>query len=287
MGTGDTITLDPHDWDEFRSFGHRVLDDIIDHLASLRQQPAWQPMPEDVKTALARSVPYEPEGTESAYDDFRKNVLPYPNGNLHPRFFGWVEGTGFPLAMIADMLASAMNPHMAGFNQAPVIVEHQVIAWLTELMGMPAGTSGLLCSGGTMANIIGLTVARQAKAGFDVREQGLQNGQPLLTVYGSVETHGWARKGVELLGLGRRAYRAIPVDDEFRIDLQSLRKTIDADRRSGHHPICVIGTAGTVNTGAIDDLNALADLCDEERLWFHIDGAFGALVRLAQACVIG
>jgi glutamate/tyrosine decarboxylase-like PLP-dependent enzyme len=279
-----SLTLDPADWAALRALGHRMLDDMLDHLTSVRQRPAWTPMPADVKAALSRPLPYEPQGAESAYEDFVRYVRPYPNGNLHPRFWGWVQGNGTPLAMLADMLASGLNPHLAGFNQAPALVEHQVLAWLAELMGMPADTSGLLCSGGTMAGVIGLAVARHARAGFDVRELGLQgHDHPLLTVYGSIETHGWVAKAAELLGLGRRAYRAVGVDDDFRIDVAALRRAIAADRRDGHRPFCVVGTAGTVNAGAVDDLCALADVCAAEGLWFHVDGAFGALARLVPA----
>lgn len=274
-------TLDPRDWEQFRSLGHRMLDDMLDYLSSLRDKPAWQPVPESVKAALRQPLPKEPQDAEVVYDEFVRNVMPYTNGNRHPRFWGWVQGNGTVLGMLADMLAAGMNPHMAGFDQAPALVEKQVLEWLIELMGMPPATSGVLMGGGTMANIIGLTVARHAKAGFDVREHGLSgNDQPMLTMYGSTETHGWAQKGAELLGLGNRAFRRIAVDEEFRINLADLRRAVEEDRRAGHRPFCVIGNAGTVNTGAIDDLAALARFCREEDLWFHVDGAFGALARL-------
>src|SRR5215471_1576168 len=145
-------TLDPADWDDFRRLGHRMLDDICDHLSTLRERPAWQPMPPEIREQLAQPLPLMGRDAESVYEEFLEEVLPYPNGNLHPRFWGWVQGTGTPLAMLADMLASALNPHLAGFNQAPLLIEQQVISWLAELMGMPPGTSGILTSGGTMAS---------------------------------------------------------------------------------------------------------------------------------------
>jgi len=275
-------SLDPEDWEAFRSLGRRMLDDMLDHLSTLRDKPAWRPVPDNVRDHLKEPLPKEPHDAAAVYQEFAHNVLPYTNGNRHPRFWGWVQGNGTPLGMLADMLASGMNPHMGGFDQAPALVESQVLAWLTELMGMPPETSGLLVGGGTMANINGLVVARHAKAGFDVRELGLQGGgHPMLTLYGSTETHGWAQKAAELTGLGNRAFRRVAVDHEFRIDLGALRRTVDADRGAGHRPFCVIGNAGTVNTGAIDDLVALAQFCREEGLWFHVDGAFGALARIA------
>ncbi|HEX8832191.1 MAG TPA: pyridoxal-dependent decarboxylase [Longimicrobium sp.] len=276
-------TLDPDDWERFRSLAHRMVDDTIEELASLRERPAWQPMPDAVRAAFREPLPRAGQGEERTYEEFAERVRPYPNGNLHPRFWGWVQGTGTPLAMMSEMLAAALNPHLGGLNQAPALVEHQVIAWLAELMGMPEGTSGVLVTGGSMASTLGIAVARHAKAGFDVREEGLQGTRPRMLLYGSTETHGWARKAVELLGLGNSAFRRIPVDAEYRIDLDALRRAVAEDRAAGHQPFCVLGTAGTVNTGATDDLRALAAFCREQDLWFHVDGAFGALARWSEA----
>jgi glutamate/tyrosine decarboxylase-like PLP-dependent enzyme len=275
------LTLDPADWDEFRSLAHRMVDDTIAHLSSLHEQPAWREMPSEVRASFREPLPIDGSGADEAYRAFAERVRPYPNGNLHPRFWGWVQGNGTPLGMMADMLAAALNPHLAGFDQAPALVETQVIAWLAELMGFPASASGILVTGGTMANVLGLAVARNAKAGFDLRAEGLQGGRPAMLVYGGTETHGWAKKAMELLGLGHASLRLIAVDDDYRVDVGAMRRAIDADRAAGHHPFCVIGTAGTVNTGATDDLRALAALCRERGLWFHVDAAFGGLARLS------
>ncbi|HVT37461.1 MAG TPA: pyridoxal-dependent decarboxylase [Gemmatimonadaceae bacterium] len=273
-------SLDPRDWAEFRALAHRMVDDSLDFLATLGERAPWQPMPEHVRRALTEEpLPRTGQSAERAYEEFLVNVLPFTNGNRHPRFWGWIQGNGTPLGMMADMLAAGMNAHLAGLDQAPKLVELQVIAWLAELMGFPRGSSGLLVSGGTMANFVGLAVARHAKAGFDVRQEGL-HGQTRLTVYASSEIHSWAQKAVELMGMGNASLRRVPVDGALRMSVRALREMLTADRARGMRPICIVGTAGTVNSGAIDDLDALADLAAAEDLWFHVDGAFGALARL-------
>jgi aromatic-L-amino-acid decarboxylase len=277
----DQLTLDPENWNELRQLGHRMLDDIFNHLETLRDQPAWQPLPEQVRQAIREPLPIAPQGEEKAYQDFLHDVLPYTTGNRHPRAWGWVRGNGTPFAMLAEMLAAGINTHAAGGQQAATYVEEQVIAWFAQIMGMPIGSSGILTSGGTMANLLGLAVARQAKAGFDLREEGLQGGRQPLTVYCSTETHMWARKSVAFLGLGQEFLRQIPVDENFQIDAAATQQQIQSDRAAGLRPIALIANAGTVNTGAVDDLTALAKICRDEDLWFHVDGAFGALLKLS------
>ena len=275
-------SLDPENWAEFRTLAHRMVDDSLDFLETLGERAPWQPMPQHVRRALTEErLPRSPQGAEQAYEDFLVNVLPYANGNRHPRFWGWIQGNGTPLGMMSDMLAAGMNAHLAGLDQAPKLVELQVIRWLAELMGFPDDSSGLLVSGGTMANLIGLAVARHAKAGFDVREQGLYGNASRITVYASTEVHSWAQKTVELFGMGNASLRRAPVDDALRIRVDLLREMIAVDRANGMLPVCIIGTAGTVNSGAIDDLDALADLAQAEDVWFHVDGAFGALARFS------
>jgi glutamate/tyrosine decarboxylase-like PLP-dependent enzyme len=178
------------------------------------------------------------------------------------------------------MLAATMNPNMGGGDHIANEVEAQVIEWMKTLMGFPAGASGLLVSGGSMANLTGLVVARNTKAGFDIRKEGLQSDHAHLVLYGSTEMHSSIDKAVEVMGLGSNSLRQIPVNAEFQIDIPALEEAIRSDRQAGFQPFCIVGNAGTVNTGAIDDLEKLAEICQRENLWFHVDGAFGALARL-------
>lgn len=275
-------SLDPRDWFELRALGHRMVDDMMSYLQTVAERPVWQKMPDDVRQAFDRPLPLEPEGEEAAYRDFRNLVLPYPLGNIHPRFWGWVNGTGTPLAALVEMLASTVNPNVAGFDQAASLVERQVIDWLKEMLGYPADASGLLVSGGSMANALALAVARNIGAGFDVRRDGVQqSGDRRLVLYASQQTHSSVQKGVEFLGLGSEALCLVPVDADLGIDLSALASRLRDDRRRGLRPFCIIGNAGTVNSGAIDDLQGIADLCAREKIWFHLDGAFGALAALA------
>jgi aromatic-L-amino-acid decarboxylase len=275
-------TLDPQDWSALRALGHQMIDDMLSYLENVRERPAWQPVPEKVKASFAEPLPLDPQGAESAYQDFKQNVLPFPLGNIHPRFWAWVCGTGTPGGMLADMLSAAMNSGVHGADQAAVHVELQVLSWLKQALGYPAEASGLLVTGGSMANFVGLAVARNTKAGWNVKQAGLANSRPLV-VYCSAETHNSVQKAVEALGLGTEGLRYIETDKDFRIEMEALRQAIAADRKTGRVPVCVVGNTGTVNTGAIDDLNALADFCRAEDLWFHVDGAFGAMAAISPA----
>ncbi|MFN0242287.1 MAG: pyridoxal phosphate-dependent decarboxylase family protein [Planctomycetota bacterium] len=273
-------TLDPADWNEFSALAHRALDDALAYLRGVRERPVWQTVPSDVRRELTERVPRAASDLAAVYDQFARCVLPYPTGNIHPRFWGWVMGTGTPFAVVAEMLASTMNTHVAGYDQSATLVEEQTVAWLCELMGFPSNATGVFVSGGTMANLQGLVAGVNAGAGFDVREQGLRDAPPL-AIYASTQTHHWIVKACELVGLGRRSLRRIPVDAGSRMVVADLERAIRADRAAGVRPVCVVGTAGTVNTGATDDLAALAALCRAENVWFHVDGAFGALAKLS------
>ncbi len=274
-------SLDPKDWEAMRVLGHRMMDDMMTYLESIRERPVWQPIPEGVKKKLRKPLPMEPQMPEDVYEEFLDYILPHPMGNIHPRFWGWVIGTGSAFGMLAELLAAGMNPNLAGGDHVANYVEKQVLDWCKEMLGYPKKASGLLVSGCSMANLVGLTVARNTMAGFDVRREGLQAAQRPMTFYGSIETHSSNQKAIELLGLGSSSLRLIPVNDDFQIDLTALGAAVSKDRKDGCQPVCVIGNAGTINTGAIDDLNGLADFCEREKLWFHIDGAFGALAALS------
>ncbi|MCB1052466.1 MAG: amino acid decarboxylase [Acidobacteria bacterium] len=257
-----------------------MLDDMFDLLAQAKQGPAWRPIPAEIQAAIREPIPMEAQGLEKVYRDYSDQVLPYSTGNRHPRFFGWVMGTGTVTGMLAEMLKAASNPHMGGFNHSALHVEIEVLRWLSLLLGFPENSSGILVGGGSMANMNGLAVARQQKAPWDVRAEGMF-GQPQLTVYASSETHNWLIKACELMGLGRRAIRFIPVNQQGQMDLDSCRTQIQTDLRQGVHPFCIIGNAGTTSTGSIDDLVGQRALANEFGLWFHVDGALGSLAALA------
>jgi aromatic-L-amino-acid/L-tryptophan decarboxylase len=275
------LTLDPENWQEFRALAHGMLDEMLDHLESLREHPVWQPIPVDVQARLSTQValPEQGEPLEAVYRAFVTDVLPYTSGNRHPRAWGWMRGNGTPTAMLAEMLAAGINAHVGGGHSAPVLVEEQVLDWLRRILGMPEGTSGVLTSGASVANMLGLVVARYAQLGPEVHSRGM-TAFPRCTIYGSEETHFWVRKAVRVLGLGEQAFRSVRVGADGRVDVCALLLQMQEDRKQGLLPLTVIGNVGTVNTGAFDDLLALRELCDAEGVWLHVDAAFGAWLKL-------
>jgi glutamate/tyrosine decarboxylase-like PLP-dependent enzyme len=270
-------TLDPEDWDAMRVLGHRMVDDMIDYMKKIRERPVWRHMPDDAKARFSQPLPCDPQPPGDVYAEFLEDVLPYPIGNDHPRFWGWLFGTGTVMGAYAEFLAGAMNTNAGDIDHHSAIhVQKQVVDWFKEMLGYPESASGLLTSGCSAANLIALAVARNANAGYDLREDGLGGGAKRMVVYASEEIHSSIKKAVELLGLGNRSLRRVPINQGFQVDLEALKAMIAADREAGMLPFCAVGAAGTTNTGAFDDLNGLADICQAEGLWLHVDGAFGA-----------
>ena len=274
-------SLDPADWTSLRALAHRAVDDAFDHLASVRERPIWQSAPESIVAKFHQPLPREPQGAEAAYRDFVDWVVPYPLGNTHPRFWSWYMGGGTAFAAVGDFLAAMLNPNVGGGNHIANHVEAQVVDWCKDIVGLPRDAGGLLVSGGSMANLVGLVVARNATADIDVRRNGVQALERRTTWYASSEVHSCMQKALELMGLGSVALRKIRVDAEYRIDLGALERAIAEDRAAGLTPCCVVGTASTINTGSCDDLNGIADICAREKLWFHVDGAIGAVIALS------
>lgn len=262
--------------EEIKRIGYKVIDLIAEHLTSLPQRPVFRPFPENLAHEYLNSPPpTEGQSPDAVLAQFAGEIEPYPFGNGHPRFYGWVNPPPTVMGIFGDALAATLNPSNAGGNHAPIYVERQVIEWFKQLVGFPAESMGLLVSGGSTAALTGLAVARHVKAGFDVRAEGLQSGHPRLIVYKGTEGHGCNQKVVELLGIGSQNLRIVPHDSAQRISVTALDAAIQKDLDEGHRPIAVVASAGTVNTGAIDPLNEIADVCARHGVWLHVDGAYG------------
>lgn len=269
-------TLDPADWSALNALGHRMVDDMFEYLQSLRSRPVYKKTDAAAVNSMQQPLPITGADAQTVYEEFLQYILPYNKNNIHPRFWSWVEGGGTPFGMLADMLASGMNPNVALGDHMPMYVDRQVVEWSKQMMGFPPTASGLLVSGASMANITALVVARN-QFHRDIRKQGMRAVPGQMILYGSSETHNCVAKGIEVIGIGSDNFRKIAVDDHFRINTDALRKAIAEDRAAGNFPFCIIGNAGTVNTGAIDPLEELAAIAKEEGCWLHIDGAFGAI----------
>ena len=272
-------TLDPANWEEFRKEAHGMLEDMIDYIANLRQRPVWQPIPAEIRHHFREKLPVHPSPLSRLHETFMHEILPYAVGNAHPGFMGWVHGGGTPAGMLAEMLAAGLNANLGGREQMPIEVEKQVLAWMSELFGFPANSSGLFVTGTSMANFMALHVARTAFLGVEVRSRGLEGKR--LAAYASEGAHGSIARAFDLAGMGEDALRLVPVNENFEMDVEALEAAVEKDRASGFVPFFVAATAGTVDTGAIDDLEAVADCAKRQGLWFHVDGALGALGMLS------
>jgi glutamate/tyrosine decarboxylase-like PLP-dependent enzyme len=278
------LHLDP---DAFRAAGHALVDQIAAFLPSIRERPVTPfESPQAVQALIGADRPLPEHGSdaEALLRSTAATLFDHSLLNGHPRFFGYITSSPAPIGMLGDLLAAAVNANVGSWRLAPVAteIEAQTVRWIADLIGYPRDGGGLLVSGGNLANMVGLFAARAAAASWDVRAAGVaSSGAPRLRVYASAETHTWLQKAADLCGIGTDAVRWIPTGDDLRIDLSALHQAIATDRAAGDLPMMVVGTAGSVSTGVVDPLPQLAELCREQGIWFHIDGAYGALAAAA------
>jgi aromatic-L-amino-acid/L-tryptophan decarboxylase len=265
----------------FRALGHRLVDQLAACLDAIPRGPVTRDQsPSAIRAALDLDGPLPEAGTDAAalLEQTTRLLFEHSLFNGHPRFFGYITASPAPIGILGDLLAAAVNANVGAWMLAPAAteVEAQTVRWIAEFIGYPSACGGLLVSGGNMANIICLLAARAAKSGRDVREHGVANGsRRRLRVYASAETHTWIQKAADLAGLGTTSIRWIPTTGTLRMDVAALRRQIEADVAAGDVPLMVVGTAGSVSTGAIDPLPEIAALCREHGVWFHVDGAYG------------
>lgn len=269
-------SLDPTDWNDARRQAHKMLDDMLDHLQHIHHEPVWRSMPDQVRDSFRSELPQTPQALEDIHAEFLASVLPYASGNVSPRFMGWVQGGGTLPGMLAEMLAGGLNANLGGRDHSGIAMERQLIQWVREMFSFPQSASGIFVTGTSIANFMAVLVARTQALGAGVRQTGLGGHGTLLRGYTSHAAHLCVRRAFDMTGLGSDALVNIETDSRQRIDVAALRARIRRDKETCR-PFMVIASAGTVDVGAIDDLEAIADLCAEEGLWFHIDGAFGAL----------
>ncbi len=238
---------------------------------------------DEVRAGVVLDVPDEPMPEAELVAYLRRMTFEHSAFLGHPRFYAYVSGAGTVPGAAADLLASGLNMNAGGWRLGPSAteIEMALTRWFAqELFGLPAGSGGALTSGGAMANLIALKVARDARAGWDVRAEGVAAGPPL-GCYLSAETHVVSDRAADMLGIGAANVRHVPVDDSFRMRVEELRAAVRADREAGTRPIAVVANAGTVSTGAVDDLEAIAEVCRDEDLWLHVDAAYGGPAVLA------
>lgn len=268
----------------FRDLGRRTVDLAADYLEQLDSRPAVNVVPDDERRLLMGiALPDEGMQAHDMLAFLEQHVMPWPLPASHRRSYGWICSPSAPIAILADTIATTMNTGLDGYDHASLFLMQGLGRWFMELAGFPVDGNSLavLFSGGSAANLNALTTALHSAAradGWNIREEGLQgSGRPPFTVYASEEVHSSVQKCCEQLGLGRRSLRIVPADDRFRLRPDALRALVESDRAAGMRPFCVVGVAGTTNVGAIDPLDAMADIAGEYGLWFHVDGAYGAL----------
>ncbi|MEO6527769.1 MAG: aminotransferase class V-fold PLP-dependent enzyme [Gemmatimonadaceae bacterium] len=268
--------------DEFRRAGHELVDSVASFLETLSTRPVTTKVTQAELQALIGAASPLPDDGMDAGELLRATtglLFDHSLFNGHPRFFGYITSSPAPIGMLGELLAAAVNANVGSWQLSPVAtqIEAQTVRWIAQLIGFPVTCGGLLVSGGNMANMVALFAARAAAADWDVRAAGVSapSASPL-RVYASAETHGWIKKAADLSGLGTDAVRWIPTGHDLRMDTDALRAAIAADRVARARPMIVVGTAGSVSTGAVDPLADIARICREAGIWFHVDGAYGA-----------
>ena len=271
----------------FRKLGHRLVDQVAGFLESIPHGPVnHDESPSLVRDALDLRGPLPELGMDPAplLEQTAELLFAHSLFNGHPRFFGYITAPPAPIGILGELLASAVNPNVAAWMLSPAAteIESQTVRWIASLIGYPSDCGGLLLSGGNMANVVCLLAARTAKASWNVRDLGVAGDSGRrLRVYASIETHTWIHKAADCSGLGTASIRWIAVDKKLRMDIDALRRQIEADAAAGDLPFLVVGTAGSISTGAVDPLPEIAELCREYGVWFHVDGAYGGFA----ACV--
>ncbi len=271
--------------EQFKTLGHDLVERLGDLLATLPDRPVTRgESPGEIRRILGDHPLPETGGDPTRIlSEVTEQLLEHSLFNGHPRFMGYITSSPAPLGILGDLLASSVNPNLGGYQLSPLAteIEAQTVRWIADLVGYPATCGGLLSSGGNMANFIGFLAGRRHQAGWDYRKGGMGGPEAQrLRVYCSGETHTWIQKACDLFGLGTDAIRWIPVDASLRMDMRALRRRIAADRAAGDTPAIVVGTGGSVSTGAVDPLPEIAALCREEKLWFHVDGAYGGVAAV-------
>jgi len=266
---------------EFGKLAELVVQRLQQMLIEVDSRPLTRHrVPEKVSAALRRqSVPVQPSDPRAVVIEAMEMMLSRSLFTAHPRFLGYICPAADPMGIIAEALVAAVNANAASAMMAPIghELEQTVIRWLAQILGLPDDADGILVSGGNESNLLGILAAREHQTPWPIRATGFNHPDAVpLYVYATAEVHNGLQKAVEIAGLGTQALRMVPIDRQGRMDVRALRKTIEADRRTGGLPICIVGTAGTVATGAIDPISAIVDLAAEERLWVHIDGSYGA-----------
>ncbi|ADW69134.1 aminotransferase class V-fold PLP-dependent enzyme [Granulicella tundricola] len=282
LATTTDLSLDPSSpaaRATLRAQAHAMLDDMLDYSENIRERQVWQVILPEIRANFQSPIPTQPSALAEVHQQFMTSILPFTAANTHPGFMGWAQGGGSQVGMLAGMLTAGLNANVGGRDQIPLEVERQVTAWMRDLFHFPAEASGIFLTGTSIANLLAVVIARDARLGPGIRQTGLTS--PTLISYTSSAAHNSIAKALDLAGLGTGTLRLIPTDPAGRMDLAVLDQAIQQDRAAGLTPFFIAATAGTVDIGAIDDLESIADLCAQHNLWFHVDGALGALAMLA------